>query len=101
MVDTRIENGVIYHLTNKSVQEGEITGKIDWERRRQLMDHHTAVHIVGGSARVTWVHIFGKLVQIKVDDMQELTLLTTLDFLGMIWIRLKIMQMTSSQRILL
>ena len=51
VVDTRIENEVIYHLTNKSVQEGEITGKIDWERRRQLMDHHTAVHIVGGSAR--------------------------------------------------
>ncbi len=51
VVDTRIENGVIYHLTNKSVEEGEITGKIDWERRRQLMDHHTAVHIVGGSAR--------------------------------------------------
>ena len=51
VVDTRIESGVIYHLTNSSVEEGEITGKIDWERRRQLMDHHTAVHIVGGSAR--------------------------------------------------
>ena len=51
VVDTRIENGVIYHLTNRSVEEGEITGKIDWQRRRQLMDHHTAVHIVGGSAR--------------------------------------------------
>ena len=49
--DTRIESGVIYHLTNCSVEDGEITGKIDWERRRQLMDHHTAVHIVGGSAR--------------------------------------------------
>ena len=51
VVDTRIENGVIYHLTNCSVEEGEISGQIDWERRRQLMDHHTAVHIVGGSAR--------------------------------------------------
>ena len=51
VVDTRIEKGVIYHLTNCSVDEGEISGKIDWERRRQLMDHHTAVHIVGGSAR--------------------------------------------------
>ena len=51
VVDTRIESGVIYHLTNSSVEEGDITGKIDWERRRQLMDHHTAVHIVGGSAR--------------------------------------------------
>ncbi len=51
VLDTRIENGVIYHLTNCSVEEGEISGQIDWERRRQLMDHHTAVHIVGGSAR--------------------------------------------------
>ena len=51
VVDTRIESGVIYHLTNSSVEEADITGKIDWERRRQLMDHHTAVHIVGGSAR--------------------------------------------------
>ena len=51
VVDTRIENGVIYHLTNCSVEEGVISGQIDWERRRQLMDHHTAVHIVGGSAR--------------------------------------------------
>jgi len=51
VVDTRIENGVIYHLTNCSIEEGKISGQIDWERRRQLMDHHTAVHIVGGSAR--------------------------------------------------
>ena len=51
VLDTRIENGVIYHLTNCSVEEGGISGQIDWERRRQLMDHHTAVHIVGGSAR--------------------------------------------------
>ena len=51
VVDTRIENGVIYHLTNCSVEEGGISGQIDWERRRQLMDHHTAIHIVGGSAR--------------------------------------------------
>ena len=32
VVDTRIESGVIYHLTNSSVEEGEITGKFDWER---------------------------------------------------------------------
>ena len=101
MVDTRIENEVIYHLTNKSVQEGEITGKIDWERRRQLMDHHTAVHIVGGSARaILGPHIWqagsnkgGRYARIDLTHYSRL--------LGMIWIRLKIMQMTSSQRILL
>ncbi len=28
-----------------------VTGHLDWKRRKQLMDHHTAVHIVGGAAR--------------------------------------------------
>ena len=49
--DTRVENGIIYHLTDGPVEIGEISGKVSWDRRRQLMDHHTAVHIVGGSAR--------------------------------------------------
>ncbi|MFL2493430.1 MAG: alanine--tRNA ligase [Candidatus Thalassarchaeum sp.] len=52
VTDTRIENGVVRHLTDGPVEAGSVTGEIDWERRRQLMDHHTAVHIVGGSARV-------------------------------------------------
>jgi alanyl-tRNA synthetase len=51
VVDTRIEGEVIIHLTDGPVQVGPITGQVDWNRRRQLMDHHTAVHIVGGSAR--------------------------------------------------
>ena len=28
-----------------------VHGELDWARRRQLMDHHTSVHIVGGAAR--------------------------------------------------
>jgi len=51
VVDTKVENGVIYHLTDGSVPLGEISGSVSWERRRQLMDHHTAVHVVGGSSR--------------------------------------------------
>ena len=51
VADTRIENGVVRHLTEGPVEVGSVTGEIDWERRRQLMDHHTAVHLVGGSAR--------------------------------------------------
>tara|TARA_B100000214_G_scaffold15576_2_gene10768 strand:- start:3730 stop:6591 length:2862 start_codon:yes stop_codon:yes gene_type:complete len=49
--DTRIEKETIYHLTDGPVPIGDISGRVNWERRRQLMDHHTAVHIVGGSAR--------------------------------------------------
>ena len=51
VVDTRVENGVIVHLTDRAVSKGQASGEVDWNRRRQLMDHHTAVHIVGGSAR--------------------------------------------------
>jgi len=51
VADTVIENGIIYHLTDGPIPLGEISGNVDWERRRQLMDHHTAVHVVGGSAR--------------------------------------------------
>jgi alanyl-tRNA synthetase len=51
VADTRVEDGVIFHLTNGAVELGEVAGQVNWNRRRQLMDHHTAVHIVGGSAR--------------------------------------------------
>ena len=48
--DTRIENSVILHLTDRPLS-GTVRGTVSWERRKQLMDHHTSVHIVGGSAR--------------------------------------------------
>ena len=49
--DTRVEGGVIVHLTDAPLVSGPASGGVDWDRRKQLMDHHTAVHIVGGSAR--------------------------------------------------
>ena len=49
--DTRAEGGVIVHLTDSPLSPGPTSGVVDWGRRKQLMDHHTAVHIVGGSAR--------------------------------------------------
>ena len=51
VVDTIIENNIIYHLTEREVPSGRISGSVNRERRRQLMDHHTAVHVIGGSAR--------------------------------------------------
>jgi len=51
VVDTRAENGVILHLTQAPLEIGPISGTVDWERRKQLMDHHTAIHVVGSSAR--------------------------------------------------
>ncbi|MDP7328846.1 MAG: alanine--tRNA ligase [Candidatus Thalassarchaeaceae archaeon] len=50
VLDTRIENSVIMHLTDRPLS-GTVQGTVSWERRKQLMDHHTSVHIIGGSAR--------------------------------------------------
>ena len=53
VLDTRKENEIIFHLCDGEISPGsKIHGKIDSVRRRQLMDHHTAVHIVGGAARI-------------------------------------------------
>jgi len=48
--DTHIEGDIILHLTNGPLS-GAVNGEVSWERRKQLMDHHTSVHIIGGSAR--------------------------------------------------
>ena len=43
---------LVVHLCTGGFEVGDMVhGEIDWERRRQLMDHHTSVHIVGGAAR--------------------------------------------------
>lgn len=52
VTDTQIENGVVLHHTDESVDKGAIVrGKIDAQRRRRLMRHHTATHIVVHAAR--------------------------------------------------
>ena len=48
--DTHIEGDWILHLTDRAIS-GSVLGSVSWNRRKQLMDHHTSVHIVGGSAR--------------------------------------------------
>ena len=50
VIDTHIEGDLILHLTNGPLS-GTVSGEVSWGRRKQLMDHHTSVHIVGGSAR--------------------------------------------------
>ncbi len=49
--DAQLSGDVILHLTDGPLPQGPVQGELDWSRRKQLMDHHTAVHIVGGAAR--------------------------------------------------
>ena len=45
--DVQIENGEIVHYCSDPLS-GEITGKIDWERRFRNMQNHTGEHIISG-----------------------------------------------------
>ncbi|AFZ72836.1 alanine--tRNA ligase [Natronobacterium gregoryi] len=50
--DVQIEDDVVLHRTDENPGKGEfVNGRLDATRRRQLMRHHTATHIVIHSAR--------------------------------------------------
>jgi len=50
--DVQIRGDVVLHRTDDDPGKGEfVTGQVDGERRRRLMRHHTATHIVGYAAR--------------------------------------------------
>ena len=60
VLDTQKIGNLIVHLCDGSFSIGDLVhGTIDWKRRKQMMDHHTAVHIVGGAARrILGPHIY-------------------------------------------
>jgi alanyl-tRNA synthetase len=52
IIDTRKLENLVLHMSTGPFEVGDMVhGELDWARRRQLMDHHTAVHIVGGASR--------------------------------------------------
>ncbi len=53
VTDVIKQDGVILHeLDGRDIEAGEtIRGEIDWERRQQLMQHHSATHLVNGAAK--------------------------------------------------
>ena len=60
VLDTRKVGEHIVHFTDSPLNNGDVVrGSVDWNRRKQLMDHHTSVHIVGGAARrILGPHIY-------------------------------------------
>lgn len=47
------KNGVVLHeMDEVDFGEGDsVTGKIDWDRRKQMMQHHSAAHLINGAAQ--------------------------------------------------
>lgn len=55
VIDTQLVGNVIVHYledANHSIKTGDsVKCQLDWVRRRQLMRHHTAAHIINAAAR--------------------------------------------------
>ena len=49
VVDVREKNGEVLHFCSENVEIGAVVhGKIDWERRFDLMQQHSGEHIISG-----------------------------------------------------
>ena len=49
VLDVQEKTGEIIHYTKEAIEPGkEVTGKIDWDRRFDLMQQHSGEHIVSG-----------------------------------------------------
>ncbi|QCC46483.1 alanine--tRNA ligase [Halobellus limi] len=52
VTDVQIRDGIVLHRTDGNPGKGEfVRGQLDVERRRRLMRHHTATHVIGYAAR--------------------------------------------------
>jgi alanyl-tRNA synthetase len=50
--DVQERDGVVLHRTDRNPGKGEfVRGQVDVDRRRALMRHHTATHVIGYAAR--------------------------------------------------
>ena len=55
VLDVQIKNGIIEHLTNRPLEVGSfVSGKIDFTRRFDFMQHHTGEHIFSGLVYKTY-----------------------------------------------
>ncbi len=76
VTDVQAIGNVVVHTIDTEdhvITEGmEVTGKLNWPRRRQLMRHHTAVHLINAAAReVLGNHIWQSGAH-KSEDMARL-----------------------------
>jgi alanyl-tRNA synthetase len=52
VTDVQSRDGVVLHRTDRNPGKGEfVRGQVDVDRRRSLMRHHTATHVIGYAAR--------------------------------------------------
>ena len=55
VIDTQIKDGIIFHKTREPLSIGsEVEGKLNWERRYDFMQNHSAEHLICGLIHRTY-----------------------------------------------
>ncbi|HTU02172.1 MAG TPA: alanyl-tRNA editing protein [Candidatus Sulfotelmatobacter sp.] len=71
--DVRAVEGVVRHFVDRELQRGPVTVELDWDRRFDHMQHHTAQHLLTAVAldRFGWsttaFHLGERLTDIELD----------------------------------
>ncbi|MCK5016620.1 MAG: alanyl-tRNA editing protein [Candidatus Peribacteraceae bacterium] len=48
------EKGIVKHYTESAIEDNDIKGKLDWERRHEFMRMHTAQHLLSAIVLDKW-----------------------------------------------
>lgn len=87
--DVQIENDVIYHYADKPLEAGsKVKGKINFDRRFNIMQNHTGEHIVSGTAHRLFgvnnvgFHLGEELVTLDFDKELTQTQLDEIEYLA-------------------
>lgn len=87
--DVQIEDEIIYHYTAEPFEKGEIVkGVLDWERRFDFMQQHSAEHIISGIANKLYgcenvgFHLGEDIVTLDFDKMLDAEQISKLEELA-------------------
>ncbi|MBQ9991536.1 MAG: hypothetical protein IJP31_11465 [Lachnospiraceae bacterium] len=85
--DVQSDAGVIYHYTDRALEEGEtVQGEIDWEHRFSHMQQHTGEHIFSGTVNRLFglnnvgFHLSDQIVTMDFDGVLTMEELETVEW---------------------
>ena len=81
VIKVKKENGIICHTVKEpeKLSPGKVTAKIDWDRRLNLMKHHTLLHVIAAlfngerGSLCTGNQIYPDKARIDLTEISELT----------------------------
>ena len=95
VMDVQEKDGEIWHRTREAIQEGtEVTCRIDWERRFDLMQQHSGEHLISGLIHEKYgynnvgFHMGSETITLDVDGEVPEAVLKEIENIILFWLKL-------------